>query len=58
MTETKVKTSLQVYCHNWDGSVSGDQKVNQLVNTNCNKRHFNRSMKDVQFTVISESDNR
>jgi len=28
------------YWQNWQGSAPGEQKVNRLLNTNCNKRHL------------------
>jgi hypothetical protein len=37
---------------NWQETSPGEEKVNQLFNTNCNKWHFNRFLKDVQQSII------
>jgi hypothetical protein len=37
---------------NWQETAPGEEKVNQLFNTNCNKWHFNRFLKDVEQSII------
>ncbi len=37
---------------NWQETAPGEEKVNQLFNTNCNKWHFNRFRQDVQQSII------
>ncbi len=44
--------SLKGYRQNWQETATGEEKVNQLLNTNWNKRHFNRFMKDVEKLII------
>ena len=36
----------------WQETVPGEEKVNQLFKTDCNKWHFNRLLKDVQQSII------
>ena len=44
--------SLKGSRRNWQETAPGEEKVNQLFNTNCNKWHFNRFLKDVQQSII------
>ena len=44
--------SLKGYRQNWEETVPGEEKVNQLLNTNCNKCHFNRFMKHVEKSIF------
>ncbi len=44
--------SLKVSRRNWQETGPGEEKVNQLFKTNCNKWHFNRLLKDVQQSII------
>jgi hypothetical protein len=44
--------SLKTYRQNWEETVPGEEKVNQLLNTNCNKCHFNRFMKHVEKSIF------
>ncbi len=46
------RVSLKGSRQNWQETVPGEEKVNQLLNTNCNKWHINRFMKDVQKSII------
>jgi hypothetical protein len=43
---------LKGYRQKWQDTVPGDQKVNQLFNTNYNNWHFNRLLKHVQQSII------
>jgi hypothetical protein len=49
---TKVKVSLKGYRQNWQGSSPGQEKVNQLINTNFNKWNFHGWLKHVQKSII------
>jgi hypothetical protein len=40
------------YWQNWQETAPGEKRVNQLLNTNCNKGHFNRLLKHVQKLII------
>ncbi len=44
--------SLKGYRQNWQETAPGEENVNQLLNTNCNKWHLNRFMKHVQKSII------
>ena len=47
--------SLKGSRRNWQETVPGEEKVNQLFKINCNKWHFNRLMKHVQQSIIQLS---
>jgi hypothetical protein len=44
--------SLKGSQRNWQETAPGEEKVNQLFKTTCNKWHFNRFLKDVQQSII------
>jgi hypothetical protein len=44
--------SLKGYRHNWQETEPGEEKVNPLLNTTCNKWQFNRLLKHVQQSII------
>jgi hypothetical protein len=48
------------YRQYWQGAAPGEQKANQLLNTNCNKWYCNRLLKHVQkidySTLSAKSD--
>jgi hypothetical protein len=46
------RTGVSIKDYKWQDTTPGEQKVNQLFNTNCNKWYFNRLVKHVHQSII------